>query len=127
MAETAPGRTTQVKRFERRRPSRKPFPEHLARERVVVPAPTACTCCGSQRLSKVSPHAVSPNPPDIRASDPLVPWYSPDGYSPCSRAAVNSQSDPALKVDITAFLRLRHASCGVRTVLREWSPVLSYP
>ena len=52
-AETAPGRTTQVKGFERRRPSRKPFPEHLPRERVVVPAPASCTCCGSQRLSKV--------------------------------------------------------------------------
>ena len=52
-AETAPGSTTQVKGFERRRPSRKPFPEHLPRERVVVPAPASCTCCGSQRLSKV--------------------------------------------------------------------------
>ena len=52
-AETATGRTTEVKGFERRRPSRKPFPEHLPRERVVVPAPTSCTCCGSQRLSKV--------------------------------------------------------------------------
>lgn len=31
----------------RRRPSRKPFPEHLLRERVVVPAPTSCPCCGS--------------------------------------------------------------------------------
>ena len=51
--ETAPGRTTKVKGFERRRPSRKPFPEHLPRERMVVPAPTSCTCCGSQRLSKV--------------------------------------------------------------------------
>ena len=52
-AETAPGRTAQVKEFERRRPSRKPVPEHLPRERVVVAAPTSCTCCGSQRLSKV--------------------------------------------------------------------------
>ena len=51
--ETAPGRTTQVKGFERRRPSRKPFPEHLPRERVVVPSPISCTCCGSKRLSKV--------------------------------------------------------------------------
>ena len=43
-----------LKGFERcRQPSRKPFPEHLARERVVVPAPESCTCCGSQRLSKV--------------------------------------------------------------------------
>ena len=52
-ADTVPGRTTEVKTFERRRPSRKPFPEHLPRERVVVAAPTSCTCCGSKRLSKV--------------------------------------------------------------------------
>ena len=52
-AETTTERTTKVKGFVRRRPSRKPFPEHLARERVVVPAPTSCTCSGSQRLSKV--------------------------------------------------------------------------
>ena len=52
-AETPPDRTTEVKGFERRRPSRKPFPEHLPRERVVVPAPELCTCCGSHRLSKV--------------------------------------------------------------------------
>ena len=30
-----------------------PSPEHLPRERVVVPAPTSCACCGSDRLSKV--------------------------------------------------------------------------
>ena len=36
-----------------RRPSRKPFPEHLPRERVVVPGPTACACCGSDRLAKL--------------------------------------------------------------------------
>ena len=39
--------------IERRRSSRKPFPEHLPRERVVVPAPASCTCCGSKRLPKV--------------------------------------------------------------------------
>lgn len=37
----------------RRHPVRKPFPEHLPRERVVVPAPTSCPCCGSSRLSKL--------------------------------------------------------------------------
>jgi transposase len=37
----------------RRRPVRKPFPEHLPRERVVVPAPTSCSCCGSLKLSKL--------------------------------------------------------------------------
>ncbi len=42
-----------VKAFERKRPSRKPFPEHLPRERVVIAAPTNCACCGSAKLSKL--------------------------------------------------------------------------
>ncbi len=44
---------TTVKSFERRRPSRKPFPEHLPRERIVIAAPESCPCCGSIRLSKL--------------------------------------------------------------------------
>jgi hypothetical protein len=32
---------------------RKPFPEHLPRERVVIPAPKSCPCCGSFRLSRL--------------------------------------------------------------------------
>ena len=52
-AEQAAG-TTQVKGFTRRRRSgRKPFPAHLPRERMVVPPPTSCACCGSQKLSKI--------------------------------------------------------------------------
>ena len=53
-AEKAAAGSTEVKAFVRRKPSRKPFPDHLPRERVVVPAPAACACCGSDRLSKVS-------------------------------------------------------------------------
>jgi len=45
--------STVVKAFERRRPVRKPFPEHLPRERVVIAAPESCPCCGSTRLSKL--------------------------------------------------------------------------
>ena len=52
-AEKAAAGSTEVKGFVRRKPSRKPFPDHLPRERVVVPGPTACACCGSDRLSKV--------------------------------------------------------------------------
>ena len=44
---------TSVAAFERRRPARKPFPEHLPRERVVVEAPTSCSCCGSGRIVKM--------------------------------------------------------------------------
>ena len=46
-------KTTAVAGFERRRPARKPFPDHLPRERVVVAAPTACSCCGSDRIVKM--------------------------------------------------------------------------
>jgi transposase len=51
-AETAAKAST-VRVFERKRPSRKPFPEHLPRERVVIAAPTSCPCCGSAKLSKL--------------------------------------------------------------------------
>jgi transposase len=44
---------TNVAAFERRRPARKPLPEHLPRERVVIAAPGACPCRGGSRLSKL--------------------------------------------------------------------------
>jgi transposase len=37
----------------RRKPVKKPFPEHLPRERVIVPGPAVCTCCGGTKLSKL--------------------------------------------------------------------------
>src|ERR1022692_4419792 len=52
-AEMAVAKTTTVAAFTRTRPSRKPFPEHLPRERVIVPGPTACLCCGGERLRKL--------------------------------------------------------------------------
>src|SRR5262245_47076707 len=45
--------TTAVRGFTREKPSRKPFPAHLPRERVIGPGPTACACCGSTRVAKV--------------------------------------------------------------------------
>jgi transposase len=35
-----------VQPFDRRKPARRPLPEHLPRERVVYPVPSACPCCG---------------------------------------------------------------------------------
>jgi transposase len=52
-AERAAAKTTNVAPFTRKRPSRQPFPEHLPRERIVVPAPTTCDCCGGTRLRKL--------------------------------------------------------------------------
>ena len=42
-----------VPSFERRRPARRPLPEHLPRERTVYPALTVCLCCGGSRLRKL--------------------------------------------------------------------------
>jgi transposase len=44
---------TTVHAFTRRKPVRKPFPGHLPRERVVIEAPTSCSCCGSDRIVKM--------------------------------------------------------------------------
>jgi len=52
-AMAAAGDRTPVRAFTRKKPSRKPFPAHLPRERVIVPGPTACACCGSTRLAKL--------------------------------------------------------------------------
>jgi transposase len=52
-AEKAAAATTQVRAFSRRKPARQPFPAHLPRERIIVPGPTTCACCGSKRLAKL--------------------------------------------------------------------------
>ncbi|MDQ2948259.1 MAG: IS66 family transposase [Acidobacteriota bacterium] len=52
-AEKAVARTTAVRGFTRKRPERHTFPDHLPRERVVIDPPTACECCGGNRLRKL--------------------------------------------------------------------------
>src|SRR5271156_2126842 len=52
-AEKAVARTTTVRGFTRARPERNTFPDHLPRERVVIDPPTACECCGGNRLRKL--------------------------------------------------------------------------
>ena len=53
---TATAKATSVAAFERKRPVRTPFPAHLPRERVVIPAPCSCPACGGSRLSKLGEH-----------------------------------------------------------------------
>jgi transposase len=52
-AETARPAASVVRAHVRQHPVRRPLPAHLPRERVVVPPPTTCPCCGGQRLAKV--------------------------------------------------------------------------
>lgn len=40
------GESNAARGVQRRKPARRPLPEHLPRTRVVQPAPTACPCCG---------------------------------------------------------------------------------
>jgi transposase len=58
-AEKAAEKTQKVRSFERKRPVRQPFPDDIERERVVLPAPTQCPCCGSARLSKLGESVTS--------------------------------------------------------------------
>src|SRR3954453_22589772 len=51
VAAAAPDNTT-VRPFTRAKPVRAPLPAHLPRERVVLPSPTSCPCCGGT-LSKL--------------------------------------------------------------------------
>jgi transposase len=52
-AERAAANVTSVTGFTRQRGERNTFPEHLPRERVVIDPPTACDCCGGNRLRKM--------------------------------------------------------------------------
>ena len=52
-ARAAAAKTQNVRSFTRKRPVRKPWPDDIERERVVIEAPTSCACCGGSRLAKV--------------------------------------------------------------------------
>ena len=52
-AAAAAAKTQEVRSFKRKRPVRKPWPDDIERERVVIASPTTCHCCGGSRLSKL--------------------------------------------------------------------------
>ena len=52
-AQAAAARTSSVRSFTRKRPVRKPWPEDIERERVVIDPPATCACCGGSRLLKL--------------------------------------------------------------------------
>src|SRR6201997_1956002 len=52
-AQAAAAKTQNVRPFMRKRPVRKPWPDDIERERVVIAAPTSCACCGGSRLAKI--------------------------------------------------------------------------
>lgn len=52
-AQAAAAKTSSIRSFTRKRPVRKPWPEDIERERVVIDPPVTCACCGGSRLSKL--------------------------------------------------------------------------
>ena len=68
---------TIVTSFTRKKPVRAPFPEHLSRERVVIPAPAACPCCGG-KLAKLGEDVTE-----------TLGWCRGNGKScrPCARSS----------------------------------------
>ncbi|MCA1457334.1 IS66 family transposase [Bradyrhizobium sp. BRP22] len=52
-AQAAAAKTQNVRPFMRKRPVRKPWPDDIEHERVVIEAPTSCACCGGSRLAKI--------------------------------------------------------------------------
>ena len=53
IAAAAASAAVNVAAFERRKPARRPLPDHLPRERIVYPLPAACPCCGGPTLRKI--------------------------------------------------------------------------
>src|SRR5258708_38048243 len=51
-AQAAVAKAQKVRAFTRKRPVRKPWPDDIECERVVIEAPTSCACCGGSRLAK---------------------------------------------------------------------------
>ena len=112
-AEAAAQKTQAVRSLKRKRPVRKPFPDDIWRERVVIAAPTHCPCCGSTRLSKLG-EDITETLEVIRASmegdrngarEGLVPGLRDDrataGAVPCDAAqhrAAASGDDPVRQV-----------------------------
>ena len=88
-------KSSTIKAFERKRPSRKPFPVHLPRERVVIAAPVKCPCCGSSRLAKLGEDiAETLGTPENTGA--LVAGVTPE--SPAARAGIEA-GDVILKFD----------------------------
>jgi len=78
VAEKAAARTQTVASFPRKRPLRKPFPDHLPCERITIAAPDSCPCCESAKLSKLGE--------DITKTLEVIPrqWSS---SRPCARSS----------------------------------------
>jgi hypothetical protein len=110
-AADGPGRCNQ---FQPKRPSRKPFPEHLPRERVVIPAPERRPRCGSPNMSKLGE--------DIRTSPDTGGDHAAVEGDQRTLAWMSHNRRLARDFElyarsVTAFIRL----AMIRILLRRWT------
>lgn len=89
-ADHAMTKTTKVAGFDRRHPVKKPFPAHPLRERVVVEAPSACTCCGSAKIVKMG--EVEEDQKSVRGTDFPTTHRDAGGGAPAVEGDPDRQS-----------------------------------
>ncbi len=100
-AAAASSQKVKVEAFERRKPARRPLPEHLPRERIVYPAPSACLCC-SGTLHKIGEDVTE-----------TLENGSPAGWSPLAASTARSPPSRILR-------HHRFAPAPVRARARGW-------
>jgi hypothetical protein len=106
-SDTAEADGTTVRSVARGKTKRKPFPEHLPRERIVVPGPTACACSGSDRLAKIGEDIAARQQRALPLLNELEAWMQVE------RARLSGHADVAKTFDymltrwpaFTVFLR----------------------
>ena len=109
------GQDHPCRRVQPQRGARKPFPEHLPRERVVVPGPTACACCGGARrwCTRQTKGKTAPNPSYYT----LTGWRRTESGRPAANIWFNTATPTAASVCWAAKPRARNevrsASCSV--------------
>ena len=92
--------------FERRKPARRPLPDHLPRERIVYPLPAASPCCGGTtfqdrrgRDRDAGAHPASVESDPARAREVLLPCLRSDhaaagALTPNHACQIAANSDP---------------------------------
>lgn len=97
--------------FERRRPARRPLPEHLPRERVVYPSPSACPCCGGTLHKLGEDVAREALVPLLRGDQPAAGTITSDRPQP--RRTRPAGAYPVLKVwPASAAQPAEHGLCA---------------
>ena len=117
-AEMAVAKTTTVAAFTCKRPARKPFPEHLPRERVIVPGPTACLCCGGGRLRKLG-ESVTETLESIPRQWKVIQHVREKFTCTAAQTPTTRQKPPAPETAASKLVRKREPSMLVQRYLEN--------